>query len=146
MQDMSRYVYVWDSPVQSAYGGNKPRKTRNNFRESFHDDMLEGIFNYVRYSKVRRYDGLKIPVSKQWNKGSLANFVCEANSVSKQDIIIMVTCPSKVVQWSESMLSKLATFPFVRNRDIAVTKIYLFVKRSSILWFTFRKDQNKGVH
>ena len=31
-------------------------------------------------------------------EGSLVNFICEAKSVSKQDVLIMVTCPSKVVQ------------------------------------------------
>ena len=47
---------------------------------------------------------------KQWIKGSVVNFICETKSVSKQDALIMVACPSKVVQGTETMLSKLATF------------------------------------
>ena len=38
---------------------------------------------------------------KQWIKGSLVNFICEAKSVLKQNVLIIVTCPSKVVQWTE---------------------------------------------
>ena len=51
----------------------------------------------------------------QWIKGSLVNFIREAESVSKQDLLIMVhvTCPSKVVQWIETMISRLATFPYI---------------------------------
>ena len=37
-------------------------------------------------------------------KGNLANLICETKSVSKQDVLIMVTCPRKVVQWTEIML------------------------------------------
>ena len=48
--------------------------------------------------------------TKQWIKGSLYNFICEAKSVSNQDVLVMVTCPSKVVHWIETMLSKLGTF------------------------------------
>ena len=51
--------------------------------------------------------------SKQRIKGSLVNFICEAKSVSKWDAIIIVTCPSKVVQWTETMLFKLATIPYI---------------------------------
>ena len=55
---------------------------------------------------------VKIPFfSKQWIKGSLANFICKTKSLSKQEVLIMITCPSKVLQWIETMLSKLATFP-----------------------------------
>ena len=43
--------------------------------------------------------------SKQLIKGSLVNFNFEATSVSIQDVIIMVTCPSKVVQWFIELLS-----------------------------------------
>ena len=42
-------------------------------------------------------------------KGSLVNFICEAKSVAKQDVLIMVTW--KVMQWTETMFSKLVTFP-----------------------------------
>ena len=48
--------------------------------------------------------------SKQWIKGNLVNFICEAKSVSKKDVLIEITCSLKVVQWPETMLSKLAIF------------------------------------
>ena len=51
--------------------------------------------------------------TKPWIKGSLANFIWETKPVSKQDVLIKVTCLSKVVQWTETMLSKLATFPYI---------------------------------
>ena len=49
--------------------------------------------------------------SKQWIKGSLVKFICETKSESKQDVLIMATCPSNFVQWTETMIFKLATFP-----------------------------------
>ena len=51
--------------------------------------------------------------AEQWIQGSVVNFICETKSVSKQDVLIMVTWPSKVVQWTETMLYKLATFPCI---------------------------------
>ena len=50
---------------------------------------------------------------KQWIKGSLVNLICAAKSLSKQDLPIMVTCSSKIVQSPETILSKLATFPCI---------------------------------
>ena len=47
---------------------------------------------------------------KQWFKGSLVNNICEVNLVSKQDLLIMVTCSSNVVQWTDTMLSKFIVF------------------------------------
>ena len=35
---------------------------------------------------------------KEYIKGSLVNFICEAKSVSKQDALLMITCSCKVVQ------------------------------------------------
>ena len=37
----------------------------------------------------------------------------EAKSISKQEVLIMVICPSEVVQWTETMLSKLVLFPYI---------------------------------
>ena len=34
---------------------------------------------------------------KQWIKGSLVNLIRETKSVSKQDLLIMITCSSKDV-------------------------------------------------
>ena len=45
--------------------------------------------------------------------GSLVKFFCEKNLVLKQQVLIMVTCPSKVDLWTTTMLSKLATFPYI---------------------------------
>ena len=53
----------------------------------------------------------RILLSKQWIKGSLANLICEAKSLSKQDLLIMITCLSKNVQPPKTVLFKLATFP-----------------------------------
>ena len=50
--------------------------------------------------------------AKQWIKGSLVNFISEVKSVSKQDLFISI-CPGKVMQWTETILSKLATFPYI---------------------------------
>ena len=41
--------------------------------------------------------------SKQWINGSLVNFISEAKSVSKQDVIRLTTRSSKVVQWSQTI-------------------------------------------
>ena len=54
-----------------------------------------------------------LKTTKQWIKGSLVNFICEAKSVSKQDALILITWSSKVMQWTESTLSKLAIFPCI---------------------------------
>ena len=43
----------------------------------------------------------------------VVNLIREAKSISKQEVIIMVICPSEVVQWTETMLSKLALFPYI---------------------------------
>ena len=48
-----------------------------------------------------------------WIKGISVNFISEAKSVSMQDVVIVVTCSSKVMQWTDTVLSKLATFPFI---------------------------------
>ena len=50
---------------------------------------------------------------RQWIKESLVNFISEVKSLSNQDILIMVICTNKVVQWTETMLSKLATFCYL---------------------------------
>ena len=55
--------------------------------------------------------------TKQWIKENVVNFICESKSVSKQDVLIMVTWPSKVVQWTETMLSKFATFHYIHWVD-----------------------------
>ena len=52
---------------------------------------------------------------KQWIKGNVVNFISETKSMSKQDVHIVVTCPSKVVQWTEIMLYKLAAFPYIHG-------------------------------
>ena len=39
--------------------------------------------------------------------------VSVVKSVSKQDALILITCLSKIVQWSETMLSKLPTFFYI---------------------------------
>ena len=52
-------------------------------------------------------------IPRQWIKGSLVNFICEAKSVSKQDALILITWSSKVMQWTETTLSKLAIFPCI---------------------------------
>ena len=44
------------------------------------------------------------------NQGKLSHFLCEPKSVSEQDVLIVVACPS---QWTETMLSKLASFPYI---------------------------------
>ena len=36
--------------------------------------------------------------AKQWIKGSLVNFICKAKSLSKQDVLVVITCSSKVLQ------------------------------------------------
>ena len=38
------------------------------------------------------------------------NFICEAKSMSKKDILIEKTCSRKVVQRTETTFFKLATF------------------------------------
>ena len=49
--------------------------------------------------------------SKIQKKKSLANFLSEEKSVSRQIVLTMIRRSSKIVQWTEAMLSKLATFP-----------------------------------
>ena len=53
-----------------------------------------------------------VPWEAMRYKGNLVNLIWNANSVFKQDALIMVAYPSKVVQWHETMLYKLATFPY----------------------------------
>ena len=70
---------------------------------------------------IKIYKRPLITLTKQWIKGNLVNFICKAKSVSNQDVLIMVTCPSKIVQWRETMLSKLATFSL---HALSRTQIY----------------------
>ena len=53
--------------------------------------------------------------SKQWIEIRLVNFICVTKSVSKQDALILITGSSTVVQWTEPMLFKLATFPCIHS-------------------------------
>ena len=62
--------------------------------------------------KFRQNKGLTLTL-KQWTKGNLVSLICEAKSMSKQDVLMMVTGPSNIVQWIETMLSKLTTFPYI---------------------------------
>ena len=47
---------------------------------------------------------------KWWIQGSLVNFICETKPVSKQEVFIMVTCSSKVMQWTETIISQVGHF------------------------------------
>ena len=61
----------------------------------------------------------------EWIKGSLVNFICEAKLLSKQMSSFWYTYSSKAVQWTESMPSKLATFPihWVGKTSVKESKI-----------------------
>ena len=50
---------------------------------------------------------------KQGIKGSTVNFICETKSVSKQDALILLTCSCKILQITKTIVSKLATFPYI---------------------------------
>ena len=50
-------------------------------------EMLRMILFIKQVVKMRDY-------GKQWNKGSVANFICETKSVSKQDAHILIICSS----------------------------------------------------
>ena len=52
---------------------------------------------------------------KQWIEESLVNFSCEAELVSKQDALI--------ARWTETMLSKVATFPYIHWVDTDKSKL-----------------------
>ena len=54
------------------------------------------------------------------NQGIVVNF-CETQSVSKQDVLI-ITCSSKFVQWTETMLSKLAAFLYI-YRAVSLNRV-----------------------
>ena len=54
-----------------------------------------------------------LSILKQWIKGNAGNFICKTRSVSKQEVLSIITYPSNVLQWPETMLFKLATFPYI---------------------------------
>ena len=49
--------------------------------------------------------------AKQWIKGGLVNFICKAKSLSKQDVLIMITCLSKIVQWPKQYFQSWLLYP-----------------------------------
>ena len=40
-----------------------------------------------------------------------SSFICERKLMSKQDVLVLIRCSKKTVQLTETMLSKLPTFP-----------------------------------
>ena len=52
---------------------------------------------------------------KKW---SLVSFICEAKSVSKQDVLIMAIFANEIVQWTETMISKLATIHWIVHKKV----------------------------
>ena len=54
--------------------------------------------------------------------------VSVVKSVSKQDALILITCSSKIVQWSETMLSKLPTFFYIH------WVVHFFFKKVFCTW------------
>ena len=59
---------------------------------------------------IEKFDWNEIHLNEVIN---LVSFICETESVSKQNVLIMVICTREVVQWTETMLFKLASFPYI---------------------------------
>ena len=79
---------------------------------------MESLMEDIGSQLTKNTHHFQIGISpKQWIKGSLVNSISETKSLSKQDLLIKITCSSKDVQSSETILSKLATFPYIHWVD-----------------------------
>ena len=64
---------------------------------------------------------------------NVVNFICETKSVSKQHATILIPCPSKIVQWTETML--FSTFIESMNLRRDLVKEILEDQRTVMYWW-----------
>ena len=88
------------------------------YRESNHwgppSTRIQGVYIYHKSQDSAIDVDVVTLVAKQWIERIAVNFICKTKLVSKHDVCFMVTWQSKIVQWTETMLSKLATCPCIR--------------------------------